>query len=189
MNKKVFFLVLFLAATGMTTGCFFELMLSGSGKDELMNILSSFLDSGAPGSIFSEHILPKTAAGAVFLIPAFFLPLIPWVLPFHLIYLFFRGFFLGFSVSMVLETLGLKGLFYIAVTLIPAELLQFLLFALLLYCSLQEYRHLHHRKKGSRKAPQLLTAGPYLYTYAAGLAMLHLIIFFQSALLQAVTGP
>ena len=189
MNKKVFFLVLFLAATGMTTGCFFELMLSGSEKNELMNILSSFLDSGNTGVNFSEHILPKAAAGAVFLIPAFFLPLVPCMFPFHLIYLFLRGFFLGFSASMILETLGLKGVLYIAATLIPAELLQLLLFTLLLCCSLQKYHHLHHRKKGSRKAPQFFTAGPYLYTYAAGLAMMLLIICFQSALLQAVTGP
>ncbi|MBR4410808.1 MAG: hypothetical protein IKT31_05750 [Firmicutes bacterium] len=189
MNKKVFFLLLFLAATGMTTGCFFELLLSASEKEELMTLLAGFLGGKGSASSLPEHILSKAAAGTVLLVPAFFLPLIPWIIPFPLIYLFFRGFVLGFSASMVMETLGFKGLFYITVTLIPAELLQLLLFALLLCCSLQELHHLRHRKKGSRKAPQFFTAGPYLYTYAAGFAMMLLVIFFQSVLLQAVTGP
>ena len=187
MNKKVSFL-LFLAATGMTTGCFFELLLSVSEKEELMTLLAGFL-GGKGESSLPELIFSKAAAGIVFLVPAFFLPMIPWIVPFHLTYLFFRGFVLGFSASMVLETLGLKGMFYIASTLIPAELLQIFLFTVLLCCSLQEFHHLHHRKKGSRKAPQLFTAGPYLYTYAAGFAIMLLVIIFQSVLLQAVTGP
>ena len=189
MNKKIFFLLLFLTATGITTGCFFELLLSGSGKEELMGLLSSFLVDGSSSSSLPERILPKIAAGAAFLLPAFLLPLLPWLFPFHLIYLFAKGFFLGFSSAMVLETLGARGLFYVAATMIPAQLLQFLLFALLLCFSLQEYQHLRHRKKCSRKAPQLFTAGPYLYTYAAGSAVWLLICLFQSALLQAVTGP
>lgn len=189
MNKKVFFLLLFLSATGVTTGCFFELLLSVNEKEELMTLLAGFLGGKVSESSLPEQIFSKAAAGTVFLVPAFFLPLVPWMIPFHLLYLFLRGFFLGFSASMVLEALGLKGLFYIAVTLIPAELLQFLLFSLLLCCSLQEFHHLRHRKKGSRKAPQFFTAGPYLYTYAAGFAIMLLIIFFRSVLLQAVTGP
>ena len=189
MNKKVFFLLLFLTAIGMTTGCFFELLLSGSGKEELMSLLGSFLGSNKGSSAPAEHIFSKIAAGAAFVLPAFLLPLLPWLMPFHLIYLFGRGFFLGFSSAMVLETFGARGLFYIAVTLIPAQLLQFLLFAFLLCCSLQEYQHLRHRKKSIRKAPQIFAAGPYLYTYAAGLGILILICLFQSALLQAVTGP
>ena len=189
MNKKIFFLLLFLAATGMTTGCFFEILLSGSGKEQLMDYLGSFLASEGSETSLWESFFRKAAGGAFFLLTALLLPLFPWLAPLHLLFLFFRGFFLGFSSAMVLEALGMKGILYIAVTLVPAELLQLLLFAALFCLSLQEYQRLHHRRKGSRKAPQIFTAGPYLYTYAAGLAALFLICLLQSALLAAVTGP
>ena len=189
MNKKIFFPILFLTATGMTTGCFFELLLSGSGKETLMEMVGAFLSREDSAFSLTEHTLSKIAAGIVFLVPAFLLPVIPWLMPFHLLYLFFRGFVLGFSSAMILETLGTKGLFYISITLIPSELLQILLFIFLLCSSLQQVLYLRHRKKGIRKAPQIFIPGPYLYTYTAGLLILIFISFFQSVLLQAVTGP
>lgn len=193
MNKKVFILLLFLAATGMTTGCFFQLLLSDSVKEELVNILGSVLVRTGTGtgtaSVFSESLMPELAVTIAFLMPAFLLPLLPWLVPIPLSYLFFKGFAAGFSSAMILESMGLKGLFYIAVTLIPAELLEILLFALLTCFSIHTCQNLRHRKKSIRKAPQIFTAGPYLYTYAAGLGLLILILLLQSALLAAVTEP
>lgn len=189
MNKKVFFLLLFLTATGMTTGCFFELLLAGSGKDELMNLLGNVFDGKAEVLSLPRHMFSQMAAAAAFIIPAFFLPLLPWLFPYHLIFMSVKGFVLGFSTAMILETFGSKGLLYTAVTVIPAQLMQVLLFAFLFCFSLQEYQHIRHRKKSSRKAPQLFAAGPYLYTYAAGFGILFLIFIFQSVLLQAVSGP
>ena len=42
MKKSTFFAMLFLAATGLASGCFFEIYLNGSGKDQLMGLLSGF---------------------------------------------------------------------------------------------------------------------------------------------------
>ena len=192
MDKRIFFLFLFCAAIGLTTGCFFEIYLSGSGKEQLMTLLAGFFGSGSGLSLWTSF-WQNFSGSALFLLLSFFLPLVPFLLPFAVLFLFFRGLFLGFSAAMVLETFGINGCLYIALTLAPSGLLQILLFAFLLTCSLQKLMEIQaarkrhpRRKTDSRKALQSL-AGPYLYNYVTGLGVLISICLLQAFLLQAVT--
>ena len=187
MDKKFFLGLLFLSAVGITTGCFFELFLTGSGKDQLMDVLSLFFRQDQTDRPIFLSTLQNIRSGAFFLLPAFFSPILPFLLPVNLAMLFFRGLFLGFTCCMLLETFGTEGFLYMTVTLIPIQLLYLLLFCCLLSCSAEKFRTPGLRRKGTKKALRHL-AGLYGYTYAAGLAVLILIGLFQTILLQAVIG-
>ena len=187
MDKKFFLALLFLSAVGITTGCFFEIYLTGTGKTQLMDLLSDFFRQNPADHPFLLSTLQNIRSGLFFLVPAFFVPVLPFLLPINLAMLFSRGLFLGFSSCMLLETFGKEGLLYMIVTLIPIQILYLLLFCCLLSCSAEKFHTPGLRRKGIRKALHHL-AGLYSYTYAAGLAVLLLIGLLQTILLQAVTG-
>ena len=187
MKKSTFFSLLFLAATGLASGCFFEIYLNGSGKDQLMDLLSGFFTAEKNSLPFWPAFWQNLRGGLLFLLLTFPAPILPVLFPFSLLFLFFRSMAVGFSAAMMMEVFGMKGLFYSSVTLIPSGILQILLFSALTALSIHQI-HPIFCKKHSRKAPQR-TAGPYLYTYAAGLGILVLICLMQVILLHTVISP
>lgn len=187
MKKQTFFAILFLAATGLASGCFFELFMTGDGKEDLMHLLSVFFDAEENRISFSETFWQNIGVSLPVLLLTFFTPLIPVLFPISLLLLFFRGLALGFSAAMMMETFGTRGFLYTAFTLVPAGVMQILLFSVLTAVSFH-YGLPVLRKKDRRKALQV-TAEPYLYTYAAGLAILILICLIQTVLLCTVISP
>ena len=207
MDKRLFFVLLFMAATGFATGVFFEINLSGTGKDQLMERLSEYFSAGnslpdTAESSFTDSFLQNMKGGLLFWLVCFLSPVLPVLLPVILLFLFLRGLFLGFSAAMVMETFGLAGTEYLMAAIVPSGLLQMLLFAFLVALSFHEgvtllqvhfparfrfrFRTLRTSSSKNRKA-LLFTAGPYLNFYLAGLAVLTLSCLLQAFLLQAVT--
>lgn len=207
MDKRLFFVLLFMAATGFATGVFFEINLSGTGKDQLMELLSEYFSAGnsisdAEGSGFTDSFLQNMKGGLLFWLVCFLSPVLLILLPVMILFLFLRGLFLGFSAAMVMETFGLSGTEYLLAVIVPSGLLQVFLFAFLMTISLHEgmaviqvhfparirlhFRSLRTSSIKNRKA-LLFTAGPYLNFYMAGLAVLTLSCLLQAFLLQAVT--
>ena len=45
MDKKLFYMLLFAAATGLCSGAFFEVCMTGTGKEHLMQLLCGFFCS------------------------------------------------------------------------------------------------------------------------------------------------
>ena len=181
MDKKTICLLLFLSATGLTAGCFFEIYLSGNGKDQLMNLLSGFFTSGSPLGLWDafrqniqSSLLPLILLFFSLKFSILFIPTCFWI--------FFRGIALGFSAAIMMETFGVKGIFYVITTLAPCGMGQLLILSVLFSCTVQHRRRIH----GNRKALQIF-AGQYLYDYAAGLGLLIFLGVLQSVLLLTVT--
>ena len=206
MEKKTFLLLLFLAAIGLTTGCFFELYLSGEGKDQLIHQLADYFGSDGTDFSYWQSFWQNLRRCLPFFCLCFLSPLLPVLCPVDLTLIFLRGFFLGFTCSMVIETFSIKGIFYASITLVPWAVMQIMLFAELLTFSFIQagdmfypfkLRHRHassgptvkkYWSAGIRKALQL-AAGPYLFHYTAAMIFLILIGLLQSFLLQAVLSP
>lgn len=199
MDKKLFYMLLFTAATGLCSGAFFEVCMTGTGKDQLMQLLSGFFSSEGSGLSFLSSFWQNIRSGLFFLLLCFISPAAVILLPLNVLFLLCRSLFLGFSAAMILETFGLSGMGYLLLTLAPAGLVQIFLFSFLCALSLQEgfcrisqragrrfSRSTSAGKTKNRNALQLFT-GQYLNLYLAGLAVLILTCLLQAGLLQAVT--
>ncbi len=187
--------MLFVAATGLCTGAFFEVCMSGSGKEQLMTVLNNFFTAGGNGLSMPAAFWQSFRGSLVVLLLFFLSPLLIILLPFTVLYLFFKGLFAGFSAAMLIETMGLRGVLYSLLTLMPSCLLQLLLFALLAMVSLQSgaeiVRTLLHRLHLSGHARGLRTLSAaeiftpqYRSLYACGLAALLVICLLEVFLLQ-----
>ena len=132
-NKlRLFLFFLFLLAVGICSGAFFEVFLSGSVKDRLSGMLGSFLlaDAESTGSFaacFWYACRRELLAWVLCTVSPLFLPLL-LLLPFFVLA---KGFAVGFAAAMILESLGLRGVTGIALTLLPQNLLQMPLLCLL----------------------------------------------------------
>lgn len=197
MDKKLFYMLLFAAATGLCTGAFFEVCMTGTGKEQLMQLLSVFFSSEGSELSFLASFWQNFRSGLIFLLLCFVSPAAVILLPLDVLLLFCRSLFLGFSAAMVLETFGLAGMGYLLLTLAPAGLVQILLFSFLCALSLGEGLCRIGRKAGrrfgstagrtkNRNALQSFT-GQYLNLYLVGLTVLILTCLLQAGLLQAVT--
>ena len=104
MDKKLFYMLLFAAATGLCSGAFFEVCMTGTGKEQLMQLLSVFFSSDGSGLSFLASFWQNLRSGLFFLLLCFVSPAVVILLPLDVFFLFCRGLFLGFSAAMVLET-------------------------------------------------------------------------------------
>lgn len=141
MDKKIFFALLFVAATGLCAGAFFEVYMSGSGKDQLMTLLDNFFqpEHAENGESLSPLVsFWLSVRGSLLVLLLFFLsPVLLVLLPLCPIWLFLLGLSTGFSATMLIEAFGATGLRYAGLTLVPPAFLQILLFSFLGMVSLQ----------------------------------------------------
>ena len=54
INKKLFWIYLFIFAVGLCAGSFFEVSMTGAGKDQLMDALSGFFTDGNNAPFISD---------------------------------------------------------------------------------------------------------------------------------------
>ena len=54
INKKLFWIYLFIFAVGLCAGSFFEVYMTGAGKDQLMDALSGFFTDGNNAPFISD---------------------------------------------------------------------------------------------------------------------------------------
>ncbi len=185
MDKKLFYLLLFLAATGFTAGIFFEIHITGDGKTQLMDLLTAFFT--AEGSALSPmgSTLQNFCSGLPFLLLCFLLAWFPVLLVFFALFLFLQSLIYGISAALLMETFGLpEGILHIAAAVIPPALLRTLLFVYFAVTAMESSAHrLNRPRQGRKKALRMLT-GPVLKPYAAGMAVLLLISLLQAMLQQ-----
>ena len=137
INRKTFFGFLFIFAVGLCAGSFFEIFMTGAGKEQLMDALANFFGDEASGAEAAESATAAAGGAAVLagfarcarawlIIWALFLfcPLFPplaLACPFVCLA---RGLASGFSATMLVETFGFKGGWYIISTILPHSLIQ-----------------------------------------------------------------
>ena len=169
INKKVTFIMLFIFAVGLCSGAFFEIYMEGSGKTQLMDIISSLVSCSPSGSFFSIF----WNSFRTWLIMLLIVFVVPYVPPFAAICPFLpmiKGLTLGFSATMLVETFGIKGSWYIISTILPQNLLQIPILCMLIGLSM------------SKTTKKTLHSDARLYlTYYGGGALL----IFISCLLEA----
>lgn len=194
MDRKIFIGLLFITATGLCTGAFFEVFMSGNGKDQLISILENFFTGSADRELtFLQSFWQSFKNSFLFLILYFISPILIILLPLNGLYLFFKGVFTGFSATMLIETFGLKGVYYTALTLLPSGVLQAVLFSFLGMLSIEEglqviraFRSRRSSHGRSKKNALQLFAGQYFKFYMIGSGVLVISCLLEAFSLQVV---
>ncbi len=183
INKNVLYFLFFVTAISICTGSFFEVAMNGTGKDELMSILSTEITEENDISFFinlQKSFLPLLKIWA-FLLLCPLIPPIALICPFICI---FKGLSVGFASTMLIEIFGTKGTLYILSTIMPHSILQLPLICILSSLSIKYsiyiakyYFETNNRKKNKNVLQN--SARHYLTIFLSSL-----IIFLISSLIE-----
>ena len=176
INKKLTLIFLFLMAVGICTGSFFEVFMKGEGKQQLMDMMSGFF-AGESTQSFSTAFFGGFKTWLIILVVLFACPLFPPLCALCPLIPLIKGLTLGFSATMLVETFGLKGGWYIISTMLPHSLIQIpvlcVLAAVSLECALVVVRSFIQKKRRSINKNALQSyARQYLVCYGAGVILI-----------------
>ena len=144
LNYKPIVVLLFALAVSICAGSFFEVSMTGDGKQQLENMLSGLLNAENGGSenvqstaSFAGCFFRILAKNLVVIALAYISPVVLITLPVLPTFLLLRGLCFGFSAAMTLEVTGIRGILYIITTLLPQNLIQLPVYCALTALSLQ----------------------------------------------------
>lgn len=123
-NIGVYFIIILFFSIGLAVGGFTIKSLGSGDKQELLAYMNSFFKIYSGESVSGFTVFMQSAKNNFFSI------LIIWILsltiigvPALLIVIGFRGFILGFSIGFFIEGMGLKGLVFSLVGIIPQNII------------------------------------------------------------------
>lgn len=214
INVKLFFFFLFISGVGICAGAFFEVGLGTEIRETLSAALNSifrgmslsaaddYTDSEA-AEAFISSFLPLVRSLMLPIILGFFSAGVVFLLPLIPIYILLKGISVGFSAAVLLESFGLKGIWYILFTLMPQNLIQLPVLCLLAVLSMQSanavlayiiplgsarFRSASRESSSLRNAKKLLYAKMrfYIITYLLCSLLLCISCAIQAFLLPTV---
>ena len=189
-NKKIVLVLLFITAVSMVSGSFFEVYMSGLGKDQLIETLSLLFSNKSTDGFLSLFI---ASFFDIFKIWVYMLlcPIIPVLALFCPFICVFRGFSVGFSSTMLIEAFGIKGALYILSTITPHSIIQLPLFCILSSYSLKmslKIAKLYLQKSNRNRNKNVLQndARHYLTIYILSLLILTISCLIEAFLKQVL---
>ena len=188
INKKYLTLLIFFSMVGLCSGSFFEVFMEGVGKNQLIEILSSFFNEDQ-GQGF--HFFLISSIKPIFLLWCFFFlcPIIPPLALLGPLICVLRAFTVGFSATMIIEAFGIKGCWYIIASIMPQGAIQLPVICLLTVISsnfalLMINFYLHKRNRKAQKNALHVNARPYVLINLICLAILVISCLFEAFLKQ-----
>lgn len=123
-NKKINYFVFSVIIIGIITGSIFFTMISNNDKTEVINLINNFF-SNIENTTFDNGLAFKNS-----LITNIVLLSLIWILGMSIIGLIFnvfiiyiKGFIIGFSISSLIATLGIKGIIYSFIYVFPSQII------------------------------------------------------------------
>ncbi|MGN0735596.1 MAG: stage II sporulation protein M [Anaerovoracaceae bacterium] len=186
-NYRLMVVLLFALAVSICAGSFFEVSMTGQGKDELESLLGNLLqsdgdtgDCSGPALSFGRCFISLFFKNLLVLIMACIAPAVFVTLPVLPVFILLRGIAFGFSAAMTLEVAGLKGIIYIITAILPQNLIQLPVYCFLatlsLHTGIQRIRQISGRKRNAMH----IDARRYFLIFSAGFGIITL-----SCLLEA----
>lgn len=123
-NIGIYFIIILFFAIGLAVGGFVIKSLQASEKQELLSYMNSFFKIYSGEEVSRLSILIQSAKNNFFSIVIIWsLSLTIIGMPIALIVVGFRGFILGFSIGFFIESMGLKGLAFSLIGIIPQNII------------------------------------------------------------------
>ena len=193
LNYRLIVVLLFAMAVSICAGSFFEVSMTGDGKQQLENMLSGLLNPEDAGSentqitaSFAGCFFRIFAKNLVVIALAYISPVVLITLPVLPTFMLLRGLSFGFSAAMTLEVTGIRGILYIITTLLPQNLIQLPVYCALTALSLQAgaMRIMQAaRKKRNAMQPD---ARRYSLIFLTGLGIITLSCLLEAFLVTSV---
>lgn len=194
LNYRLLAVLLFALGVSICAGSFFEVFMSGSGKQQMENILGSLLNGE------NDNLSSLTSFGSCFvgifiknllvLLLAYLSPAFLITMPVLPSFILIRGLSLGFSAAMTLEVAGIKGILYILTALLPQNLIQLPVYCILAALSVQagivRIKQLSGRSGRKRNAMHQDDAKRYSYIFLAGLVIITVSCILEAFLVTSV---
>ena len=122
-NLGLYFLVLVFFASGIAAGAFTVDALSSVQKEELVNYFQSFFTVLDEEPVQSAAVFKQSLVNnAQFIILIWLLGITVIGIPLILLIIGMKGFIIGFSVSFLVEGMGLRGLLFALAAILPQNL-------------------------------------------------------------------
>ncbi len=132
INKNLFVFLLVIVIVGLISGSIFETILGDEDKKLVLDYLNSFFSGVKDGKLNYQTSIINTIIFTVGF------ALIIWLLGISVIgffiilfMLFMKAFILGFSISGIIATLGIKGLLLSLIYAFPHHIINILIFMIL----------------------------------------------------------
>lgn len=182
-NRLQYILVIIVFLLGLIMGNYQVTGLDGGVKSHLSGIIDSYLTGGLDGSLYGPEIL-----GSSFL-KQLQATLLVWLLgltviglPLVLVFIWLRGFSLGFTISFLLHDRATDGILISIVSVLPQNLIYIPFF---LAWSVMAINFSVYILKG-RNSGLPLGRAVIIYT---GLMLTYLLIFLAGAFVEAYLSP
>lgn len=193
LNYKPIVVLLFALAVSICAGSFFEVSMTGDGKQQLENMLSGLLNAENGGSenvqstaSFAGCFFRILAKNLVVIALAYISPVVLITLPVLPTFMLLRGLSFGFSAAMTLEVTGIRGILYIITTLLPQNLIQLPVYCALTAFSLQAGAVRIKRAAGRKRNAVQLDAKRYSLIFLTGLGIITLSCLLEAFLVTSV---
>lgn len=150
--------------------------MEGSGKEQLMDFLSIYI-TGSTASGFLSMFLSSLLSLLKTWLFFFLCPLMPFLAFICPFLCMIRGLSVGFASTMLIETFGFKGAWYIILSIMPQNIIQLPVFCLLSTLSISmslisfkcyTQRHSHKKYKNALQ----INARHYIFVFCLCLLLL-----------------
>lgn len=190
LNYRLLTVLLFALAVSICAGSFFEVFMTGEGKQQIENILGSLLNAESDDvmglSSFGSCFLRIFVKNALMLLLAYLSPALLITMPILPSFMLLRGLSLGFSAAMTLEVAGVKGILYIVTILLPQNLIQLPVYCILSVLSIQacvtRIRQISEKKRSTRHTD----ARRYSFIFLAGFVLITLSCLLEALLVTSI---
>lgn len=164
-SGKVFAASIFFFMIGISIGVFTELMLSPGEKNTAISFFNRyFLVDNMSQNDYTDIFMRSAGSNLGLLLVIILSCLTAIGFPIAIAALTYKGAALGFSAALLIESLSLKGIFYIITSMIPQNLILIPAFIAATVISLNlAFYLLSRRRKFGIKKSLADCAGPYTY--------------------------
>lgn len=163
-SGKVFAASIFFFMIGISIGVFTELMLSQGEKNTAISFFNRyFLVDNMSQNDYTDIFIRSAGSNLGLLLVIILSCLTAIGFPIAIAALTYKGAALGFSAALLIESLSLKGIFYIFTSMIPQNLILIPAFIAATVISLNLAFYLLSKRKFGIKKSLADCAGPYTY--------------------------
>lgn len=187
LSKKYTTLLFFIFVFGISTGVFFEIMMNDTIKTDMQYYLQMLLRSPIDGDFTKTNSIVALLNSIIINILAITLIALSGYTRFSScissIILFLKGLSLGYCCSLILETLALKGIFIIILSLLPQNTLLIPSFFISCNLALTNSSTLKYKKNKGMNKSLSSASSSYLYIHAFLFIITIISCIFQSIFL------
>lgn len=184
-SKKLFYLALFLLSLGIISGAIFLVVINQNDKLVVIDEINTFISNINTNNFNSlESLKTSLINNSIYLIIIFILSMSIIGILLNIFITYIKGFILGFSITSLIYTHGIKGILSATIYIFPHQLLNIFSILLIFTYSLILTKYIILFFKGKKDINIKLFLKKYFY-----ILLITLFIIIISSLIESFITP